>query len=328
MKSKREKKDRFLIIVIISVSLAGLLYFGYMAISENSSKDQGNPYEYNIEEYRDSGSELNQYIETLTIPVELESLYGLAVGPDDQIYISGDKKVLVLNPDGSFDSEINLKAPAGCITVDVNGDIYLGETDRIEVYDRNGRLKADWGIFPGDAILTSIALSEEFVFIADAGNLVVWKCDKSGSRLLRIGDRDDDRDIPGFVIPSPYFDVVVDSDGFLWAANTGRHSLENYTLQGDFRTSWGESSMEVEGFAGCCNPSHFLILEDGRFVTSEKGIARVKVYNRLGEFVFLVAGPDRFKEGTVGLDLAKDSAERLFVLDPTQKSIRIFVEDE
>jgi hypothetical protein len=118
--------------------------------------------------------------------------------------------------------------------------------------------------------------------------------------------------------------VAIDPDGFLWVANTGRHSLENYTEDGDFRTSWGEFGMEMERFCGCCNPSHFTILEEGSFVTSEKGIARVKVSNRLGELVSVVAGPDQFIEGTVGLDLAINSSQKIFVLDPFQKLVRIF----
>jgi hypothetical protein len=85
--------------------------------------------------------------------------------------------------------------------------------------------------------------------------------------------------------------------------------------------------MEIEGFCGCCNPSHFAIREDGSFVTSEKGIPRIKVYDRLGRLAAVVAGPDNFDEGTVGLDLALDSAQRILVLDPARRAVRIFVED-
>ena len=126
------------------------------------------------------------------------------------------------------------------------------------------------------------------------------------------------------IIPSPYFDVAVDPDSFLWAVNTGRHSLENYTVDGDLRSSWGEYSMTIEGFCGCCNPTHIAIMNNGKFVTSEKGIARVKVYNGLGELDSVVAGPKQFNEGTVGLDLAVDTEGRIYVLDPVRKSVRIF----
>jgi hypothetical protein len=50
----------------------------------------------------------------------------------------------------------------------------------------------------------------------------------------------------------------------------------------------------------------------------------VKVYNRLGELVSIVAAPDQFSEGVVGLDLAVDSLQRIYVLDPKGKAVRIF----
>ncbi|MFC1557956.1 hypothetical protein ACFL40_01235, partial [candidate division KSB1 bacterium] len=109
-----------------------------------------------------------------------------------------------------------------------------------------------------------------------------------------------------------------------WIVNPGRHSLENYTFNGDLRTSWGEYSIEIEGFCGCCNPSHIKVLDDGKMITSEKGIPRIKVYNRLGNLESVIAGPKQFIEGTEGLDLAIDSNERIYVLDPMKMSVRIF----
>jgi hypothetical protein len=82
--------------------------------------------------------------------------------------------------------------------------------------------------------------------------------------------------------------------------------------------------MDIERFCGCCNPGHIAILQDGSFVTAEKGIARVKIYNRLGQLVAVVAGPEKFMEGTVGMDLAVDSRNRIYVLDPKRHCVRIF----
>lgn len=324
MLSFKKKKDRLATWVIITVSVAGILYFGYQAISESSKRNQENPFEYNIENFKKSGAALIHYSEVKHIQIDLQNVYGIAVGPDDNIYVSGENSVLILNRDGSFQSTLSTGGPVHTLSVDENRDLYLGMDDHVEVYDRKGAKKAHWESLGEDAIITSIALSKKNVFIADAGNHIVWKFDKSGNRLKRIGEKNEAKDIPGFVIPSPFFDVAIDPDGFLWVANTGRHSLENYTEEGGLRSSWGKFSMEIEGFCGCCNPSHFIILEDGSFVTSEKGIARVKVYNRLGNVVSVVAGPDQFAEGTVGLDLARDSSQRIYVLDPQKKAVRIF----
>jgi hypothetical protein len=321
------KKERILTAVVIVASLAGILYFGYLAIRDNSKEISKNPFEYDIESFKKSDPDLLDYSETSRIVIEMQNVYGIAVGADDRIYASGDNAVLVFNIDGTFRASIAVDGPIRCLAVDENRDIYAGMDDHIEVYDGTGVRRARWESLGEQAIITSITVSKEYVFAADAENLIVWKFDKTGNLLGRIGEKDETKDIPGFIIPSPFFDVAIDPDGFLWAANTGRHSLENYTLDGGFRTSWGEFSMEIEGFCGCCNPSHFAFLEDGSFVTSEKGIARVKVYNRLGNLVSVVAEPDQFIEGTVGLDLAVDSRQRVYVLDPMQKLIRIFAKE-
>ncbi len=86
--------------------------------------------------------------------------------------------------------------------------------------------------------------------------------------------------------------------------------------------------MTIDGFSGCCNPSHIAILADGSFVTSEKGLVRVKILNPTGKLKSVVAGPDQFDEETRGLDLAVDSENRIIVLDPKKRLIRIFEKND
>lgn len=318
------KKEKILVSLILAVSVAGIIFFGYRAIRDNGREGQANPFAYDIKQYEKSGADLVHYSEAGGIPIDLPGASGIAIGPDDGIYVCGGETVLIFNYDGTERSYFKITGKARCLAVDKNGDLYLGAEDHVEVYDAKGENKAIWDSLGEQAIITSLAVAETGVFVADAGSKIVWKFDKSGRKIQRIGDKDESKDIPGFIIPSPYFDVAIDPDGFLWVANTGRHSLENYTLDGDFRSSWGEFGMEIQGFSGCCNPSHFVILEDGSFVTSEKGLPRVKVYDRIGGLVSVVASTDRFIEGTVGLDLAVDSSQKIFVLDPFQKRVRIF----
>ena len=318
------KKDKILTGTILAISVFGVLYFGFRAIRDNAKNDQQNPYAYDIKSYETSGADLVHYSEVGRIPLDLPTVSGVAIGPDDRIYVSGSDSVLVFNSDGTARSSFKSNAQIRCLASGDGHDLYLGMGDHVEVYDTKGLKKASWESLGDKAIITSIAIAKTGVFVADAGNKIVWKFDKSGSRLNRIGDKDEARDIPGFIIPSPYFDVAIDPDGFLWVANTGRHSLENYSADGNFRSSWGMSGMEIQGFSGCCNPSHFVILEDGSFVTSEKGLPRVKVYNRIGVLISVVVPTERFIEGTVGLDLAVDSKQKIYVLDPLQKLVRIF----
>jgi len=324
MISSRRINGSLLTRAIIIISVIGILYFGYQAVSNNFKENQENPFEYNIENFKKSDAELLHYSEINQIPLDFQQVSGIAIGFEDNIYVTGDRSVLIINNEGKLQFTISTGETAHCLAVDKNADLFIGMSDHIEVYGQDGTKKAQWESLGDKTLITSIVVSDEYVFAADAGNHIVWKYDKSGNILLRIGEKNEDKEIPGFIIPSPFFDVSIDPDGFLWVVNPGRHSLENYTMDGDLRSSWGEFSMKIEDFCGCCNPTHVAILDDGKFITSEKGIARIKVYNRLGNLESVVAGPDQFIERTMGLDLAKDSNERIYVLDPMKKAVRIF----
>jgi hypothetical protein len=173
--------------------------------------------------------------------------------------------------------------------------------------------------------LTSIAATSTDLFVADAGEKIVNHYDFKGRLINRIGEKDPQNNIPGFVVPSYYFDLGISPSGDLWVADPGRHIFRNFSYDGKLISSWGKASMGVEGFCGCCNPSHFAFLSDGSFVTSEKGIERIKIYTPDGTYKYLVATPESFEEGTRGLDLAVDSQDRILVLDPVKKKVRFFV---
>jgi len=308
------------------ITLTGVA--GLSILQEESGRNKENPFEYNIDNFKKIDERFLIYKEEPPIKADYELHFAITINNKDHLYVSVDKKIVEFDPHNNPVSSFVIDESAYCLESDKNGDLYLGMADHVEIYDTSGKRKASWPSLGSDAIITSLAVCEDFVYVADAGNLVVWKYDKQGNKLAEIGRKDDKKDIPGFIIPSPFFDVEIDSDGFLWAANTGRHSLENYSKDGGLRSKWGEPSMTVEGFAGCCNPSHFVIMENGSFVTAEKGIVRIKVYNRLGNLQAVVAGPDAFIEGTVDIDLAIDSKQRIFALDSKRKEIRIFSKKE
>jgi hypothetical protein len=161
------------------------------------------------------------------------------------------------------------------------------------------------------------------VFLADDNLAEVLRCDFSGKVIGRIGREEAAGSI---LLRSPHFDVALGSgDGLLWITNPGRLRVEAYAFDGERKVSWGVSSMTIDGFSGCCNPKDIAFLPDGGVVTSEKGFPRVKVYDRSGQFLCVVAGPESFDQGVHYLDLAVDRAGRVLVLDPVQKKVRIFV---
>jgi hypothetical protein len=266
-----------------------------------------------------------QYKEVRRVPVAFEQVRGIATDAENRIYVCGDRAVLIMDPEGKPHSRVPFEEPAWCIAVGGNRLLYIGMRDHVQVLDASGLRKATWAGLGEEAIVTSIATFGNEIYIADAGNRMVMRFDRGGRLLGIIGRRNENGD-GGFVIRRPFFDIAAAADGTLWVVNTGRYRLERYTSQGVFIKSWGFFSEAIEGFCGCCNPTHIALLRDGSVVTSEKEIVRVKVYNPDGTLVGLVAGPDSFEEMTVGLDLAVDSSGRILVLDPKRRSVRIFEE--
>ena len=284
-----------------------------------------NPYAYEMKTIRASDTLFTKYTEVQQIKSGLARIHGLATDISDRIYVAGEKGVEIYDRNGNRETAFPVDGSARCIQVDRNGLIYLGMQEHLEIFNKEGRRLKQWAGCGDEAIITSVAITLNDVFIADAGNKIVYRYDHSGNLRNKIGEKDPRKNTPGFIVPSPWFDVGIGHDGLLWVVNPGRHSLEKYTSDGDLIFSWGKATMAMEGFCGCCNPSHFSILSDGSFVTSEKGIERIKVYSPNGDFIGVVATPDSFNEGTKGLDLAVDSKDRILVLDPERNQVRVFV---
>lgn len=264
------------------------------------------------------------YRELDGIGIELATLTALALDPQDRLYVAGDKKLLILQPAGNKIKSIDLVEPAGALTVAEDGRIYVAFRQHVEVYDDSGKRLSKWKNIDEKSFLTSVAILGKYLIAADAGTRNVWKFDLSGKLFGKLAVENKKEGIPQFIVPSPYFDLASAQDGSIWVVNTGRHKLENFSVDGKLNRMWGESSSEMEGFCGCCNPTHIALLKDGSMVTSEKGYPRVKVYDPNGVLAGVVAGESQFKEGTKGLDLAVDSAGKIYVLDPKLKRIRIF----
>ena len=306
------------LLMIVIVIMVGDLFF-------SKKGDQKNPYDYKLNELKKTDSNQTAYTEALSFRTGLEEIHALACGAGDRIYVGGSKGVEIFEKDGKPAGKFGFEGFASSLALDKKGNFFIGMQDHLEVFDPSGKLLKKWTSISPESFLTSIAVSDSFVFVADYGKRAVYRYDHEGRLINRIGEKDPQKKDPGFIVPSPYFDLALRNNHELWVANTGRHSMEQFSYDGSLNSAWGEASMAIEGFCGCCNPSHFAFLHDGSFVTSEKGIERVKVYSPKGEFQCIVAPPSAFSEGTRGLDLAVDSKDRIIVLDPERKLIRIFV---
>lgn len=330
-------KSGIIIGVIIGLTVVLVIVFTVLnATNREKDKGLGKAFEYDLSEFRKTDPALVKYKETGVIDTGFQKTYAVAV-LKDRIYVAGDQSVKVMGISGKTILEIRFLDIPRCLAVDDDGTVYTGFKEHVEVYSSDGVLKKRWDNLWIYALLTSIAISEDDVFVADAGNQMVWRYNKEGKTLKQIGKRNDPKGVFGLIVPTPYLDVAISPDGLLRVANPGLQRIEAYTFDGDMELYWGQPSMSIEGFGGCSNPVNFAILPDGRFVTCEKGLPRVKVYSANGKFESVVAGAENFAmsekfmitgkeedDQVPGLDVAVSSNGRIFVLDPYKKVVRIY----
>lgn len=232
------------------------------------------------------------------------------------IYLGGDSFLSCY--DNNLGLKWNVKTPAPVTALSNSGDsIFAATSNQILVFDSKGKLLNEWGPFEDKSLITSVAANRKYVAIADAGTKVVFVLDKGGEvkRLIGQGDKQ-------FILPSPYFDVALDSADNLFTANTGRHRVETRNINGDIISYFGQPGSAPENFCGCCAPPHFAIVPQG-FVTSEKGINRIKILNKKGGFVEFVNSHNSFVK-SVPLDLASVDGKIIYAAYPAESKLYVF----
>jgi sugar lactone lactonase YvrE len=305
----------------LAVVIVIVLWLVYNMLDKTGGSPM-NPYEYDISAFKKVPPEMIGYEEGASFATTLEESTAIAAGDDGRIYVAGDLKIVVFNTDGAPSSSFSIPANSNALAVDAEENIYVGATDRVIVYGKNGSV-TEWPSLGENANITSVAIGADDVFVADFDSRLVWRFDKSGSLKGQIGEAQPTVGYPGFLVPSPYFDVALAPDGSLWATNPGKLRVEEHSPDGGFKRSWGGPSMKLEGFCGCCNPMQIAIAPDGSFFTAEKGLPRVKVCSADGTLKTVVAGPEQFDDGTI-LDFALGEGPRVYVLDRSRNLVRTF----
>lgn len=298
------------------------------------AEDPGNPYAYDLSRFQKTDPKLITFKEVARWPCPHKESRRIAMASDDQVYICAGHFINALNRAGEARLELELGGPACAVAVTKDGTIYAALRDHIEIFDSKGGKVGIWKSPSNKAWFSGLAAQSNTVFAADSGRRLIVRYDTAGKVTGEIGLRDSARKIPGLVVPSPFLDVMIHPDGLLRVNNPGRHCVETYSFDGELKSSWGKPTAAIEGFCGCCNPIAITSLPDGRMVTCEKGIPRVKVYTAAGDFESVVAGAESFKENAHactdlndcvhgGLDAAVDSTGRIYVLDIVTNDVRV-----
>ena len=293
---------------------------------ETEKRELDDKYKYDLEKYKGTGQVPATYKEVYSFKTGIDGMKVICINNKGLVYAGGKGGVKIFSQEGKEKELVNSETGITALAVSAAGVVYIAGRDWI-IFEKQKNLAVFGKKGKGEGefeYITSLALSDKFLFVADAGNRRVCKFTLDGKFLGEIGKKEEKTGAKGFVIPSPHMDLAVSKDGCLWVANTGALQLEKYSFDGKFLESWGTHGVEIQNFIGCCNPANFAIDNDGNLITSEKGVPRIKKYSPKGKLLELVAPPSAFNDKCEYMSLAVDSKNRVYALDSVQESVRVF----
>ncbi len=251
------------------------------------------------------------------------SLAGIAVGAGDRVYALGDDEVRTFDAGGNLVRNWRAPENAACLAAGTDERLYVGAGARVEIYDAGGSRVG--GFVTGEknrpASITALKVFGQEVLVADAASRIIRRCDSSGRQLGVIGTSNK---TGGFILPNRSLDIAVDSKGVILATDTGRHRVTAWAIDGTLLRAFGKFGMSSpEDFVGCCNPVNVALAPDGKVLTAEKMIPRVKVYEPDGRLLGVI-GPEHFAPDCIHIYLAADSRGRILAADPVRREIKVF----
>jgi hypothetical protein len=316
------KKRGVTIVVLLIVGL--ILTVIVVDILNNRPDRRGdNPYALEVDKYMEVDPDLITYKEVRNFSL------GLLIASDmcyynQALYISGNSSLAVISLNGKASTLHEIPAGATCLEVD-GQNIYVGFGTYVARFNHDGELVQQWADLGDRAVITNLAIKEDKLYVADAGNRRIVIFNRDGEQTGMFEGKAEIGDTHGFIVPSGNFDLAVNSYGELWVVNPGKHALENYTDDGNLRGYWENLSFDIDGFLGCCNPARITTLADGSFVTSEKGVVRIKIYDQSGKLKCVVAPPSLFnQEDGKAPEVCADENDVIYALDFEKDMVRVF----
>ena len=194
----------------------------------------------------------------------------------NRLFVSAGQSVYIFDINGKQLTHFPVGPDVRDITVG-GEEIYLLYPTRIAVYSMDGKPTRHWEACSELSDYCSFTIAGDAVFVTDAENKNICKYTMEGYFVKFI------QSPRNFIIPSYTFDIDCWNDT-LYCVNSGRHSVETYTLNGDFIAAFGRPGSGAGFFTGCCNPAYISFTPTGALITSEKGTPRISCYTGDGRF--------------------------------------------
>jgi hypothetical protein len=268
------KKIQITLIIALAI-VAGIVLFDSLSTRVDNRPD--NPYEYNIDDFKEVDADLITYREVRQINIETGEPRAFS-WHQGNLYLLTDAQLQVISPDGREVMKTSTEPNPSAITIASDGTILVAYQNYLVALNPEGEEIARSETLGVESQFTSLAVSDNMVFVANGGKKEVVVFDRQLNQTGSFKGESGVSAIHGFILPSLHFHMAINSNDELWVVNPGMHRLQNYAANGRLRGDWGKPAFTLDGFSGCCNPTYFDFISNGNFVTSEKGMVRVKIH--------------------------------------------------
>ena len=258
------------------------------------------------------------------------NVYGSGMGHMGSLAASGSVKMFA--PDGTFQKQWRVGNAATGLAVDAAGVIYAAGAkegngcvvEKLMVADDGKVTRANWALGKAVRSVSSMRLYKELLLVADSAACCIHKISAADGKYLgKLGVRNAGDNELSISTCCGILGFDVTAAGRLFIGNLGQHRVTACELDGSQKSHWGQPSDKPEDFCGCCNPVCVAVMPDGKVVTSEKTIPRLKVYTADGKMLALI-GAEEFAKGCSDLALAVDGKGVIYAADGESKSIKVF----
>ncbi|MDR2472986.1 MAG: hypothetical protein LBD53_05380 [Tannerella sp.] len=194
------------------------------------------------------------------------------------LYVATCGKVLLTNSYGKSIAELPINNGDNVRDMAVDDDgVWLLHPKSVRLLSHEGVQIRTWEACSDMSDYCSMAIADNCVFVTDKENKNIVKYTRNGDLVKFIESPN------RFIIPSLTFAIGY-AKGMLYCSNSGRHQIEKYTLDGEYKGCFGTAGSKPGAFCGCCNPVHLTCTQTGEIITSEKGVPRISCFSDDGIF--------------------------------------------